>query len=86
MTTFRAHYDGRVLVPDEPVGLPRDRSLLVRVDESTGATDASKPPMTAGDLLNSPLVGLWADRGDSPDGLTLAQQLRAQAQNRGHRL
>ena len=35
MTTLRAHFDGRVLIPDEPVDLPRDRTLLLEVQEMT---------------------------------------------------
>ena len=37
MTTLKAHFDGNVLVPDEPVDLPLNRPLEVRVaplDES----------------------------------------------------
>jgi hypothetical protein len=31
MTTVRAHFDGRVLVPDEPVDLPKDEPLELHV-------------------------------------------------------
>jgi hypothetical protein len=31
MTTIRAHFDGRVLVPDEPVNLPKNAPLEVDV-------------------------------------------------------
>ncbi|HWE94530.1 MAG TPA: hypothetical protein VG269_11255 [Tepidisphaeraceae bacterium] len=31
MTTLRAHFDGRVLIPDAPVDLPTDRPLEVHV-------------------------------------------------------
>jgi hypothetical protein len=31
MTVIRAHFDGKVLVPDEPVDLPVDRPLEVHV-------------------------------------------------------
>ena len=34
MTTFRVHFDGRVLVPDEPVNLPRGKSLVVDVHDT----------------------------------------------------
>ncbi|HYR58552.1 MAG TPA: hypothetical protein VEO95_07985 [Chthoniobacteraceae bacterium] len=37
-TTLRAHFDGKVLVPDEPVDLPRDCALEIRV-EATGAEE-----------------------------------------------
>jgi hypothetical protein len=33
MTILRAHFDGRVLVPDEPVDLPKDRPLVLSVQE-----------------------------------------------------
>ena len=32
MTTLTAHFDGSVLVPDEPVKLPMDRPLKVQVE------------------------------------------------------
>ncbi len=32
MTTFRAHFDGQVLVPDTPITLPTNCPLEVRVD------------------------------------------------------
>jgi hypothetical protein len=34
MMVIRAHYDGKVIVPNEPVDLPRGRELLFHVDES----------------------------------------------------
>jgi len=42
MTAISAHFDGKVIVPDEPVDLPRDRALLVRI-EPLPATDS--PPI-----------------------------------------
>jgi len=38
--------------------------------------------MTARDLLQSGLVGLWADRDDIHDSLAFARQLRWQAEHR----
>ena len=41
MTTLRAHFDGNVLIPEEPVELPRDCVLEVqvrRLGEGNGAT------------------------------------------------
>jgi hypothetical protein len=32
VTTLKAHFDGRVLVPDEPVNLPVNRALKVQVE------------------------------------------------------
>ena len=33
MTTLRMHFDGKVLVPEEPVDLPQHRPLEVQVRE-----------------------------------------------------
>lgn len=38
--------------------------------------------LTARDLLQSDLVGLWADRDDIGDSLSFARQLREQAERR----
>lgn len=46
---------------------------------------AAKPApaiRTARDLLNSELVGLWADRADISDSLDFARHLRQQAERR----
>jgi hypothetical protein len=39
-------------------------------------------PMTAQDLLDSGLVGLWEDRDDIGDSLSFARQLRLDAEHR----
>jgi hypothetical protein len=37
MTRLVAHFDGKVIVPDEPVDLPRNQKLIVHVEpESVG--------------------------------------------------
>jgi hypothetical protein len=36
MVAIRAHFDGKALIPDEPVELPRDRTLIVHVEAETG--------------------------------------------------
>ena len=35
MVEIRAHFDGRALIPDQPVELPRDRTLIVQVEAET---------------------------------------------------
>lgn len=40
--------------------------------------------LTARDLLQSELVGLWADRADIGDSLAFAHQLRQQAEQRSY--
>ncbi len=39
-------------------------------------------PLTAADVLQSELVGLWADRSDIDNSLAFARQLRQQAEHR----
>jgi hypothetical protein len=44
---------------------------------------SSLPPIrTAGELANSSIVGLWANRSDISDSHAYARQLREQAQQR----
>lgn len=45
--------------------------------------DPNKPEMTLGDLLNSGLVGMWADRTDITDSVEFARKLREQESSRG---
>ena len=33
MLAIRAHYDGRAMIPDEPVTPPRNRTLIIRVED-----------------------------------------------------
>jgi hypothetical protein len=33
MIAINAHYDGRVIVPDEPVDLPPNQALVVRIEK-----------------------------------------------------
>jgi hypothetical protein len=44
---------------------------------------SGEPPVyTAGDLLQSGLVGLWADRDDIGDSIEFARRLRREAETR----
>ncbi|HUO09610.1 MAG TPA: hypothetical protein VM008_14970 [Phycisphaerae bacterium] len=35
MTTIKAHFDGKVLVPHEPVNVPINQEILLQLDGST---------------------------------------------------
>jgi len=48
-----------------------------------GKKKAKVKTMTAADLLQSNLFGLWADRKDIGDSLEFARSLRKQAEQRG---
>jgi hypothetical protein len=43
MTMLTAHFDGKVLIPDEPVDLPVNCPLKVRVEPVRNATAMDKP-------------------------------------------
>ena len=61
MTAFKAHFDGRAIIPDEPVNLPTDTTLYILAGK--------KRPMTGKDLLESGLIGIWKDRTDIGDNI-----------------
>ena len=42
MIDFNAHFDGKVIVPEEAVDLPRDHSVVVHVETFVGADSAVK--------------------------------------------
>jgi hypothetical protein len=50
MTTLRAHFDGRVLIPEGPVDLPQGKSLEIVVREA-------EAPRPAG-IRSNPVSGL----------------------------
>jgi len=36
MIAINAHFDGKVIVPDEPLDLPRNQALIVRIEALPG--------------------------------------------------
>lgn len=44
MIVLKAHFDGKVLVPDEPVNLPVDCALEVRVQRASAKKQVSVAP------------------------------------------
>lgn len=58
MIAINAHFDGRVIVPDEPVDLPPNQALIVRIE----AKNANGPP-----ARESALAWLAANPSDSVD-------------------
>lgn len=81
MDSIGCHFDGKVLVPDEPVSLPVNQPLVADVREESGIVDPPDGrPMTVGDLLESGFIGAWAKRKDIKDSSKFARQLRERAQ------
>jgi len=65
------------LPEDLPVGLA-ELWVVVR----PVPTSPALPAGTAAEMAQSPLFGLWSDRGDIADSLTYARRLRALAERR----
>ncbi|HEV3384250.1 MAG TPA: hypothetical protein VG097_05510 [Gemmata sp.] len=66
---------------DLPAGSAEaDSNVQVTVEPLPGDV---KRTLLASDLLQSALVGIWAERGDIGDNREFARRLREQAQRRG---
>ena len=77
------------------VVIPTDRQLHISVPEDIPPGPAeivlvivpettSGKGQTAGELLRSPLFGIWKDRTDIGDSVEYARNLRARAEQRVH--
>lgn len=42
MVAIKAHYDGKVIIPDEPVDLPRNKALVVQIEVRGSARPTKK--------------------------------------------
>ncbi len=58
-------------------------NYLAQKPSQDKAPAATRRPLTAQDLLQSDLVGMWADRQDIGDSLEYARHLRHLAEQRG---
>ena len=77
-----AIYVGGVFRPLSDVPVAENQRVRLTIEAATEAT-AATPIRTAEDLLNSSLVGSWANRDDIRDSREFARQLRQQAEARG---
>jgi hypothetical protein len=78
--TIKAHYDGKSIIPDEPVNLPINRPLTLQVESEV---DPAKS-ITGAELARSEFAGLWKDRTDIGDSVEFARKLRKEAETRRH--
>lgn len=73
------------VTPERTLTVPIPRDIPTGPAEVTivfAAETLSKPHRTLGDLQASEFFGMWRDRTDLPDSLTLARMLREQAWKR----
>ncbi len=82
--TIKAHFDGKVLVPDEPLDIPTGEPLVVYVAKAASCNWASSENGggSARDLLNSPLIGMWKHRNEIGDSVEFARKLRRVSERR----
>jgi len=65
--TLKAHFDGKVLVPDEPVNLPVNCALEIHVKLIRACTTATKPLLRLLALARQfPVTGGPADGAAQP--------------------
>ncbi len=72
--------NGQIHFDDNPE-IPEGAQVIVVVLKE-GQQAGEKRALTLGDLLESPLVGMWADREDIIDSAEFARQLRERASRR----
>jgi hypothetical protein len=68
MVAIHAHYDGKVIVPDEPLDLPPKQALVVRIESVVGGdAPGGESALTwlAGNACESP--NLPSDLGQQHD-------------------
>lgn len=70
--------DGHV----ELSGLPFKRGESVEIIVLASLPPVEKRAMTVGDLLDSGLFGMWADRAEISDSAEYTRRLREEAQHR----
>jgi hypothetical protein len=68
MTTVNAHFDGKVIIPDEPLDLPPNQPLIVSIEpvaERQGAAEESVLSWLAANAVESNVLPTdLADRHD----------------------
>ncbi len=65
MTVLKAHFDGKVLVPDEPVNLPKNCALEVRIEQMKPAKPS--PKLEPGERPLMRLLKALEELPDNPD-------------------
>ncbi len=71
----RVEKDGEINLSGLPVKVGQQVEITLEVEDEI-------PTLTAAQLAESELVGVWANRADIQDSVTYARQLREQAQRR----
>jgi hypothetical protein len=82
VTTYQGTIHNGQIHFDDPPELPEGAQVIVTV--VTEDQQADMPVgMTGAQILESGIVGMWADRDDITDSAAFAEQLRRNAERRG---
>ena len=73
---IHAHYDGKTIVPDEPVDLPSDQQLEVEVRVISAAHPPRSEAGMKPDITSLPFFGMWAARDDMQDSVEWVRKER----------
>jgi hypothetical protein len=82
---FKAHFDGKNVVPDYAIDLPADQAVEVEMrllPEPNEALADSPEPVGNFDIMKTAFYGMWADREDMADAVEWVNKERAKWRNR----
>jgi hypothetical protein len=77
--TIKAHFDGKVIIPDEPLDLEKDQQLQVTIQPAPASAERY---ITGTELAHSDIVGMWKDREDIKDSTEFVNELRRRIERR----
>ncbi len=77
--TIKARFDGKVLVPDEPLNLQKDQRVELEIRP---APPTSRKYLTLAEFAASRVAGMWEDRDDIKDSSEFVNQLRRRIERR----
>jgi len=70
-----AHFDGKTIVPNEPLELPKDQELEIEIRVITRSQKRGRRKR-AGRVTSLPFFGMWANREDMKDSAAWVRKER----------
>jgi hypothetical protein len=78
--SFKAHYVGKAIIPDDPVEFDQGQEFIVSpVTSPSSHKPTTRRGFTARELLENGFVGLWKERTDITDSAEFSRRLREQS-------
>lgn len=72
--TIKAHYDGKVFIPDEPLELETNQQ--VKISLSQLKTSVKNKAAKTLNIRDMPIFGMWKDRKDIDESIDLVNEER----------